>query len=488
MRSIVELGERSYAFSSAPAPGTGCSRCCRSAPTGPRSSPRRTSPSTVDAGVEQRSFFLDRRRGGQDPRVGRGALPGFARWGLTRADVVVAVGGGVVTDVAGFAAAVYHRGVAVDPRADHPARPGRRRHRRQDRRQPARGQESGRCVLAAGRRPLRHRDPRHPARPVSTAAASARWPSTPSSASSGLRDLPLDDAVAACVALQGRGGRRRRARRAGRAAGPAQLRPHPGPRPGDRGPLRPAPRRGGRHRAGLRRPAGPAAWAASTPGRVAEHERLVAGYDLPARLPPGVDAEELVTVMARDKKASTTGSPSSSTAPPASRWWPACRRRPCRATLAEPRRPVTRRPSGAAAVGPQPQPARRARAGGLRHRHPRRPRRPPPSRRPPATACDSSTSSPTTRAIWSTPSTGPGAGPPPSSSTPAPSPTTPGPCTTPWPPSTDRSSSCTCPTPTGASPGGTPRSSARWPPGSSAASAGSDTAWPSTRWPACCAR
>ncbi len=31
--------------------------------------------------------------------------------GFTRADVVVAVGGGVVTDVAGFAAAVYHRGV-----------------------------------------------------------------------------------------------------------------------------------------------------------------------------------------------------------------------------------------------------------------------------------------------------------------------------------------------------------------------------------------
>lgn len=37
----------------------------------------------------------------------------WARWGLTRADAVVAVGGGVVTDVAGFAAAVYHRGVAV---------------------------------------------------------------------------------------------------------------------------------------------------------------------------------------------------------------------------------------------------------------------------------------------------------------------------------------------------------------------------------------
>ena len=36
----------------------------------------------------------------------------FARSGLGRGDVVVAVGGGIVTDVAGFAAAVYHRGTA----------------------------------------------------------------------------------------------------------------------------------------------------------------------------------------------------------------------------------------------------------------------------------------------------------------------------------------------------------------------------------------
>ena len=37
----------------------------------------------------------------------------FVRTGLTRADVIVGVGGGVVTDVAGFAAAVYHRGTSV---------------------------------------------------------------------------------------------------------------------------------------------------------------------------------------------------------------------------------------------------------------------------------------------------------------------------------------------------------------------------------------
>lgn len=37
----------------------------------------------------------------------------MARSGMHRGDLVVAVGGGVVTDVAGFAAASYHRGIAV---------------------------------------------------------------------------------------------------------------------------------------------------------------------------------------------------------------------------------------------------------------------------------------------------------------------------------------------------------------------------------------
>ena len=37
----------------------------------------------------------------------------FVDWGLTRDDVIIGVGGGVVTDVAGFAASIYHRGIAV---------------------------------------------------------------------------------------------------------------------------------------------------------------------------------------------------------------------------------------------------------------------------------------------------------------------------------------------------------------------------------------
>jgi 5-deoxy-5-amino-3-dehydroquinate synthase len=37
----------------------------------------------------------------------------LAAWGLLRDDVIVALGGGVIGDVAGFTAAIYHRGIAV---------------------------------------------------------------------------------------------------------------------------------------------------------------------------------------------------------------------------------------------------------------------------------------------------------------------------------------------------------------------------------------
>jgi 5-deoxy-5-amino-3-dehydroquinate synthase len=41
--------------------------------------------------------------------------------------------------------------------------------------------------------------------------------------------------------------------------------------------------------------------------RVAEHDALLASYDLPLLLPPGVDDEALIPVMARDKKAMDRG-------------------------------------------------------------------------------------------------------------------------------------------------------------------------------------
>jgi 5-deoxy-5-amino-3-dehydroquinate synthase len=65
----------------------------------------------VDAGVEQRTFLMGDGETAKDLETVEDLGRQFSGWGLTRGDVVVAVGGGVVTDTAGFAAAVYHRGV-----------------------------------------------------------------------------------------------------------------------------------------------------------------------------------------------------------------------------------------------------------------------------------------------------------------------------------------------------------------------------------------
>jgi 5-deoxy-5-amino-3-dehydroquinate synthase len=67
----------------------------------------------VDPGVEHSTFLIGDGERAKDLETVEGLCRDFARWGLTRNDVVVAVGGGVVTDTAGFAAAVYHRGVPV---------------------------------------------------------------------------------------------------------------------------------------------------------------------------------------------------------------------------------------------------------------------------------------------------------------------------------------------------------------------------------------
>ena len=67
----------------------------------------------VDTGMEQRVFMIGEGEEAKSLSTVEQLCRGLAEFRLTRADVVVGVGGGVVTDVAGFAAAVYHRGVAV---------------------------------------------------------------------------------------------------------------------------------------------------------------------------------------------------------------------------------------------------------------------------------------------------------------------------------------------------------------------------------------
>jgi 5-deoxy-5-amino-3-dehydroquinate synthase len=68
---------------------------------------------TVDPGVEHRVFTIEAGEDAKTMRTVEWLCRQWATWGLTRGDCVVAVGGGMVTDVVGFAAASYHRGVPV---------------------------------------------------------------------------------------------------------------------------------------------------------------------------------------------------------------------------------------------------------------------------------------------------------------------------------------------------------------------------------------
>ncbi|MGH1493989.1 MAG: shikimate kinase [Acidimicrobiales bacterium] len=67
----------------------------------------------VETGREQRVFMVeDGEKAKRLDVVGQLASE-FAQWGMTRGDCVVSVGGGVVSDLAGFVAASYHRGIPV---------------------------------------------------------------------------------------------------------------------------------------------------------------------------------------------------------------------------------------------------------------------------------------------------------------------------------------------------------------------------------------
>ncbi len=67
----------------------------------------------ADPGIEHRVFEIPPGEAAKTLSTIGDLCSRFAQWGLTRGDVVVGVGGGVVTDVAGFTAASYHRGIPV---------------------------------------------------------------------------------------------------------------------------------------------------------------------------------------------------------------------------------------------------------------------------------------------------------------------------------------------------------------------------------------
>jgi 5-deoxy-5-amino-3-dehydroquinate synthase len=109
----VVLGDRSYDV----LVGTGARhRLLEVLPVGVERAVVVTQPSVgveVDPGVPSTTVHIGEGEPAKDLETVEDLCRAFSRFGLARSDVVVAVGGGVVTDVAGFAAAVYQRGVPV---------------------------------------------------------------------------------------------------------------------------------------------------------------------------------------------------------------------------------------------------------------------------------------------------------------------------------------------------------------------------------------
>ena len=70
------------------------------------------SDNLAGAGFTVSNFLIEDGERHKNLRTAESALKSFAESGLTRTDAVIALGGGVVGDLAGFAAAIYLRGIA----------------------------------------------------------------------------------------------------------------------------------------------------------------------------------------------------------------------------------------------------------------------------------------------------------------------------------------------------------------------------------------
>lgn len=271
-------------------------------------------PMSVDPGVEHRVFTIPDGESAKTLSTIERLCRSFADWGLTRGDVVVGVGGGVVTDVAGFVAASYHRGVpvvhvATTLLAQVDAAIGGKT---------GVNLPEGKNLVGAFWQPslvlcdtaaldtLPEREMRcglgevakyhflnHPVSEggASVGGALEEWP---------LDDLSLDQRVARCVEIKAavvaadeREGGRRAILNYGHTLGHAiETTGRYDLRHGEAVAI------GLVYAAELGRALG-----RIDADRVAEHRRIVEGYDLPTRLPDGADADELLAVMAHDKKA-----------------------------------------------------------------------------------------------------------------------------------------------------------------------------------------
>ena len=253
----------------------------------------------VDAGVEQRVFLMGDGEAAKDLETVEELCRQFSRWGLTRGDVVVAVGGGVVTDAAGFAAAVYHRGlrwVAVPTTllGQVDAAIGGKT---------GVNLPEGKNLVGAFWQPsavLCDTEVLETLPPREYRSGLGEMAKYHFLGGEALADCNLDERVARCVAIKAdvvaddeREGGRRAILNYGHTLGHA---------------LETAGHYDLRHGEAVAIGLVFAAVLAERLGRidhdrVEEHRRVVGSYDLPMNLPPDADAAQLIDLMARDKKA-----------------------------------------------------------------------------------------------------------------------------------------------------------------------------------------
>jgi 5-deoxy-5-amino-3-dehydroquinate synthase len=110
----VDLGDRSYDVLIGP--GVRHQLAAEVARTGARRAvvvSARPAGETPDPGVPHRVLMAEDGEAGKTLSAVQDYCRSFAEFGLARTDVVVSVGGGSTTDTADLAAALYHRGVAV---------------------------------------------------------------------------------------------------------------------------------------------------------------------------------------------------------------------------------------------------------------------------------------------------------------------------------------------------------------------------------------
>lgn len=255
-------------------------------------------PVEVDPGRDHRIFTIGDGESHKTMATVERLCSEFADWGLTRTDCVVGLGGGLVTDVAGFAAAVYHRGLPVvhvpttllgQIDAAIGGKTGV-------------NLPQGKNLVGAYWQPtavlcdtatLETLPPRE-WRCGLGELAKYHW-----LGGGRLDELPLDERVAACVAIKAEvvaSDERESGRRALLNYGHTLA--HALEIAGDHDL---------RHGEAVAIGLVYAAELAHRMGRigadeVAEHRRVVGGYDLPTSMPAGLDDAELVGLMGRDKK------------------------------------------------------------------------------------------------------------------------------------------------------------------------------------------